>query len=130
MEVKLTNVGQTKQRRKFTQVELIQLTFDKKNKFDKNKIKKYIGASAIGYYEYNGNLKNENSRKGNHFLSDICFKWENEHKKIQNIPICILRIGVVLSKKGGMLSKLLLPFSLNLGSSLGAGTQKNFMDTY
>ena len=94
----------------------------------KTKIKKYIGASAIGYYEYNGNLKNEIQEKEIIF-SDICFKWENEHKKIQNIPICILRIGVVLSKKGGMLSKLLLPFSLNLGSSLGAGTQK-FQDTY
>ena len=49
--------------------------------------------------------------------------YSNEHRKIQNIPICILRIGVVLSKEGGMLSKLLLPFSLNLGSSLGVGTQ-------
>jgi len=96
----------------------------KKINSTKTKIKKYIGASAIGYYEYNGNLKTENSRKGSHFLSDICFKWENEHKKIQNIPICILRIGVVLSKEGGMLNKLLLPFSLNLGSSLGTGTQK------
>ena len=82
MEVKLTNVGQTKQRRRFTQVELIQLTFlIKKINSTKTKIKKYIGASAIGYYEYNGNLKNENSRKGNHFLSDICFKWENEHMR-------------------------------------------------
>ncbi len=96
----------------------------KKINSTKTKIKKYIGASAIGYYEYNGDLKNENSRKGSHFLSDICFEWEKEHKKIKNIPICILRIGVVLSKEGGMLNKLLLPFSLNLGSSLGNGTQK------
>ena len=96
----------------------------KKINSTKTKIKKYIGASAIGYYEYGKNLKNENSKKGSHFLSDICFKWENEHKKIQNIPICILRIGVVLSKEGGMLNKLLLPFSLNLGSSIGGGSQK------
>ena len=67
-------------------------------------------------------MKNENSRKV--FLSDICFKWENEHRENTKHPNLYFKNREILSKKGGMLSKLLLPFSLNLGSSLGAGTQK------
>jgi len=88
------------------------------------KIKKYIGVSAIGYYNDDGVLKKENSTKGNHFLSQICYKWEKETARLNNISFCLLRIGVVLSKKGGMLKKILTPFSMNLGSALGNGNQK------
>lgn len=88
------------------------------------KIKKYIGISAIGYYNYDSLLKNENSKKGSHFLSQICSNWEGQTYELKNISFCILRVGVVLSKKGGMLKKLLIPFSMNLGSTLGNGKQK------
>ncbi len=88
------------------------------------KIKKYIGVSAIGYYNYNPILKNENSKQGNHFLSKICSDWEKQRLKIKNTPCCLLRIGVVLSKNGGMLKKLLFPFSMHLGASVGNGEQK------
>lgn len=88
------------------------------------KIKKYIGVSAIGFYNYGSLIKNENSKNGNHFLSQICYEWEKQTSKLNNIPFCLLRLGVVLSKKGGMLKKLLAPFSMNLGSGLGNGRQK------
>lgn len=88
------------------------------------KIKKYIGISAIGYYSYNELLKNENSKKGGHFLSKVCSEWEKQTYALNDIPFCILRVGVVLSKKGGMLKKLLFPFSMNIGSALGNGKQK------
>ena len=90
----------------------------------KKKIKKYIGVSAIGYYNYNEILKNESSKQGNHFLSQICSDWEKQSLKIKNVSCCLLRIGVVLSKNGGMLKKLLFPFSMYLGASLANGKQK------
>ena len=88
------------------------------------KIKKYIGVSAIGYYNYNSLLKIESSKKGSHFLAQICSRWEDQANKLKNISFCLLRVGVVLSKKGGMLKKILLPFSMYLGSPLGSGKQK------
>ncbi len=89
------------------------------------KIKKYIGVSAIGYYNYDELLKIESSEKGNHFLSKICFDWEQQTFTLtKNISFCVLRVGVVLSKKGGMLKKILFPFSIHLGSALGNGKQK------
>ena len=88
------------------------------------KIKKYIGVSAIGYYSYDSLLKTESSKKGKHFLSTICSDWEGQANKLKNTSFCLLRVGVVLSKKGGVLQKLLCPFSIHLGAVLGNGKQK------
>ena len=87
------------------------------------KIKKYIGVSATGYYNYDGTLKTESSKQGDHYLSKVCSNWESQINKLNNTSFCLLRLGVVLSKEGGMLKKLLFPFSLNLGASLGSGKQ-------
>ena len=95
-----------------------------KIKSHNQKIEKYIGVSAIGYYNYDHLLKNENSKNGDHFLAHVCSDWELAISKQNEIPFCLLRLGVVLSNQGGMLKKLLFPFSLNLGSALGSGQQK------
>lgn len=87
------------------------------------KIKKYIGVSATGYYNYDDTLKTESSNQGEHYLSKVCSSWESQINKLNNTSFCLLRLGVVLSKKGGMLKKLLLPFSFNLGTSMGNGKQ-------
>ncbi len=95
------------------------------NKINQSKkdIKKYIGVSATGYYNYGESLKTESSKQGDHYLSKVCSSWEYQVNKLNNTSFCLLRLGVVLSKEGGMLKKLLFPFSLNLGTSLGSGKQ-------
>ena len=87
------------------------------------RIKKYIGVSATGFYNYDETLKTESSKHGEHYLSKVCSSWESQINKLNNTSFCLLRLGVVLSKEGGMLKKLLLPFSLNLGTSMGNGKQ-------
>ncbi len=116
----------TKKRKKeiyLSRVNATSFLIDKINSHNQ-KIEKYIGVSAIGYYKYDHLLKNEKSEKGNHFLAHVCCDWEAPISKQTKIPFCLLRLGVVLSNQGGMLKKLLLPFSLNLGSAIGSGQQK------
>ena len=90
----------------------------------KKKLSLYIGASAIGYYPFGSddNLT-ESADPGKHFLSELCCIWEEMHASIPARRKVILRIGVVLGAKGGMLKKILPFFRWGLGSHLGNGRQ-------
>jgi hypothetical protein len=83
-----------------------------------------ISASAIGYYGNTGNSEiTEQSKNGNDFLASVCYKWEDEISKVQDLSIrwVGIRIGIVLSKNGGALSKMILPYKFFVGGSLGNG---------
>lgn len=86
----------------------------------------FINASAIGYYKplETGSIT-EQGQTGTEFISQICTVWENEAKKAESPELRTIqaRIGIVLSKEGGALNKMLLPFSLGLGGKLGSGKQ-------
>lgn len=91
-----------------------------------SKPKLLISASAIGYYGLTGNnVVNEDSPTGDDFLADIAQQWEEATAPAEGAGINTihLRLGVVLSKRGGMLKKLLLPFKLGLGGRVGDGKQ-------
>lgn len=86
----------------------------------------FINASAIGFYGNRGEeLLTEQSSKGEGFLPDVCRQWEEaaENVKTSNVRCAILRIGIVLSAKGGALKNMLLPFKLGLGGKIGSGKQ-------
>jgi hypothetical protein len=92
-----------------------------------SKPKLLISASAIGFY---GNhppqeFLDENSPLGKGFLADVCGQWEAQtHVAAQaGIRVVRMRLGVVLSKTGGALSKMRLPFQLGIGGRLGNGRQ-------
>lgn len=92
----------------------------------KNPPKVFISASAIGYYgDRNSESLNEKSSKGNGFLSDVCQKWEEsiQKVKVKNIRVVNTRFGVVLSKNGGALKAMLLPFQMGVGGIIGNGKQ-------
>jgi len=85
-----------------------------------------ICASAIGFYGNRGDeVLNEMSASGTGFLAEVCREWEqaSEEAKEAGIRVVRLRIGVVLSRKGGALAKMLLPFQLGLGGRVGNGQQ-------
>lgn len=85
-----------------------------------------ICASAIGYYGCQGDkVLTESSPKGTGFLADVCEKWENatQAAKDKGIRTVNLRLGMVLSPKGGALKQMLLPFQLGLGAQIGNGKQ-------
>ena len=88
--------------------------------------KTLICASAIGFYGNRGSeMLNETSPQGEGFLSDVCHDWELacEPARAKGIRVVNLRIGVILSAKGGALSKMLLPFKLGGGGVVGTGNQ-------
>lgn len=89
------------------------------------KPKTLISASAIGYYGDAGmTLCTEESAPGNDFLAEVCKEWEAAAGPAEAFTrLCTIRIGIVLSEKGGALPKMMLPFKLFSGSVLGSGKQ-------
>lgn len=92
-------------------------------------IDSFISASAIGFYgtKSTDTIFDENSPKGNDFLSDVCDKWENETKAFKTSGIAdrtaIIRIGIILAKNDGALKKIMQPIKYGLGSGIGTGKQ-------
>ena len=91
------------------------------------KIKKIISASAIGIYpsSYDRVYSENNNLISNNFLGKVVNEWELAVSSFNDlkIEIAIVRIGLVLSKDGGILSKSLLPIKLGFGSFFGSGNQ-------
>ncbi len=88
--------------------------------------KVFINASAIGIYGNRGSESiTEESSPGTGFLASTCRQWEEATKPAQRqgLRVVIARLGVVLSKEGGALHKMLLPFQLGAGGVLGSGRQ-------
>jgi uncharacterized protein (TIGR01777 family) len=85
-----------------------------------------VCASAIGYYGDRGDeILTEDSQAGRGFLPDVSKKWEaaTEVARKAGIRVVNLRLGVVLSPRGGALEKMLLPFRVGLGGKVGSGRQ-------
>jgi uncharacterized protein (TIGR01777 family) len=85
-----------------------------------------VSASATGYYGNRGAEKvDESSPPGQGFLADLCQQWEAATipARDANIRVVNLRIGFVLSTKGGGLAKMLTPFRLGAGGVIGSGQQ-------
>ncbi len=90
------------------------------------KPKVLVCASAIGFYGDRGDeTVNEESTKGYGFLSDVCKEWEEATKQASDAGIRVvnLRFGMILSNKGGALTKMLFPFKLGMGGKVGNGMQ-------
>ena len=88
--------------------------------------KVFISASAIGYYGSRGEeVLQEESSPGSGFLAEVCKEWEaaTEAAEKKGIRVVHLRLGLVLSGAGGALKKMLLPFALGAGGTLGSGRQ-------
>lgn len=86
----------------------------------------FVCASAIGFYGERGEqMVNEESTVGSGFLPELCKAWEDACKpaSIAGIRVVNLRIGVIMSSKGGALAKMLTPFKLCLGGVVGSGKQ-------
>ena len=85
-----------------------------------------ITASAIGYYGDRGEeTLTEESGPGTNFLAGLCRQWEAATGAATQAGIRTVqvRIGVMLSTKGGALPKMLTPFKLGLGGRIGSGRQ-------
>lgn len=89
-----------------------------------NKPKILISTSAVGIYD-NISTYDENGSFSNDFLSNLCQDWEKEALKAKNetTKVAIFRFGIVLGQEGGALQKMITPFKLGLGGTIGSGKQ-------
>lgn len=86
----------------------------------------FISASAVGYYGSRAEeLITESAEPGAGFLAGTCIRWEAEAGKAEEFGtrVVLMRLGMVLDKDAGALSKLLPPFYFFLGGPLGSGKQ-------
>ena len=86
----------------------------------------FVSGSAVGFYGDTGDTAvDENAGLGEGFLSDVVFNWEYAAQRVRSNKIRVVhpRTGLVMSKRGGLLRKVLPLFYLGLGGKLGNGKQ-------
>jgi len=88
----------------------------------------WLQASAIGYYGYNINFDtDESGKQGDGFLADLVSKWEQNFNELE-LPATkklVLRFGLVMSEKGGVLKQILDPLKYRIAICPGKG--KNYL---
>jgi len=92
----------------------------------KDRPKVLVAASAIGFYGERGDEEvNESSAAGHGFLAEVAKEWEGEARRAEDAGVrtVLLRTGIVLSKDGGALATMLLPFKMGVGGVVGSGKQ-------
>lgn len=84
----------------------------------------FISTSAIGIYKNEACYDEENFELEDSFLGNLCKEWENSALKAKElgIRVAIFRFGIVMGK-GGALEKMLTPFKLGVGGTIGDGKQ-------
>jgi uncharacterized protein len=90
------------------------------------KPKVFIGQSAIGYYGDRGaKVLDEESRQGEDWTAGLVADWEAAEKEAEGLGLrtVILRTSPVLTKEGGLIKQLKLPFQLGLGGPIASGEQ-------
>jgi len=87
-------------------------------------IKRVVSASAVGFYgtSLGENIVDESSIVGDDFLAQVCKQWEEAILACET-NVALLRTGIVLSSKGGAISKMAMPIKWGVGSPLGTGYQ-------
>jgi uncharacterized protein (TIGR01777 family) len=86
----------------------------------------FIGQSAVGYYGDRGaQILDEESEPGEGYTAEIPIDWEAAEREAEDVfdRVVIFRTGLVLTKHGGLLKQLLLPFKLGVGGPIAGGEQ-------
>jgi hypothetical protein len=89
----------------------------------KNPPEVLVSGSAEGIYGDRGDeLLTEESGKGEGFLSDLAYEWEQEAKKANN-RVVLIRTTLVMSRTGGALGRLIPLIKAFIGGPFGTGKQ-------
>ncbi|MBQ4835449.1 MULTISPECIES: TIGR01777 family oxidoreductase [Pseudoalteromonas] len=88
----------------------------------------FISGSAIGFYgRQPADVAVDESYDNpyNEFSHQLCRDWEQAalKTKSEQTRVCLLRTGVVLSRRGGALKKMLPAFSWGMGGPMASGEQ-------
>lgn len=91
-----------------------------------HKVKDVVSASAIGWYGPDkGNPFVETDPSAPGFLGDTCKQWEESISPVEEMGIRLvkLRMGIVLSEKGGALKEFRKPMRFGVAAIMGSGDQ-------
>lgn len=90
------------------------------------KLQHFISASGITCYGFNedGHFYREEEAYGEDYVSLLVKDWEKSADLFAvRVPVCKLRIAVVLSESGGALERIMQPINMGIGSPIGSGKQ-------
>ena len=85
-----------------------------------------IQASGVGYYGPCGEEDvPESAPAGRDYLARLAVEWESSTAGVEALGVrrVIVRTGIVLSKNGGALPRMMLSFRFFIGGRLGSGRQ-------
>jgi uncharacterized protein (TIGR01777 family) len=84
-----------------------------------------VSQSAEGIYPRGPQPVSEDAAPGDGFLSQVVQAWEREALAASElgVRVAIARTGVVLSRAGGALPKMLFPFKFGVGGPVAGGAQ-------
>lgn len=110
-----------------SRIDSANLIFEQLKSMNK-KINAFISASAIGIYGFDtgGIVQTEDRiQLGDDFLATLTKKWELAADQFGDLGTRVvkLRIGLVLSREGGLLEKLLPVAKIGMSSAFGSGDQ-------
>ena len=91
------------------------------------KISQLISASGISLYPDSLKIKYDENEStfDDSFLSNVIMKWETAANSFSTIgvKVSIVRIGLVLSRKAGVLKQTIMPMKFGCGIIFGSGNQ-------
>ncbi len=110
-----------------SRINSLQTLYNALAKEDTSTIELLISASAIGIYPssmsqfYNEHEPNVDDS----FVGEVAQKWEAKADTFKNLGLTVskIRIGIVLSTKGGALPQMTNPIKKYVGAPLGSGDQ-------
>ncbi|WP_457618592.1 TIGR01777 family oxidoreductase [Lutibacter sp.] len=109
-----------------SRIKTTNLLYEKVKELNPN-LKGFIAASGIGFYGAitSSKIFTEKDENGGDFLSLVCKLWEKASNQFNTLSIrtVIFRTGIVFSKNGGALQKIIKPIKLGFGSPIGSGNQ-------
>jgi len=85
-----------------------------------------VQASGVGFYgTHQDEQITEEFPSGKDFLAQLAIGWEASTAPVEALGVrrTIIRTGVVLSRDGGALPRMLMPFRFYIGGKLGSGWQ-------
>lgn len=86
-----------------------------------------VSGSAVGIYgsDRGEEVLSETSPSGRGFLADVVRAWEGEMRAAAEagVPVAFARTGIVLSRDGGAMARVLPLSKLGLGGPIGDGQQ-------
>lgn len=95
-------------------------------KAEEKQLSSFLSASAIGYYGSGGDAwQTEETPPADNFVSRICVDWEEAVKPVADMGtrLVIFRVGLVLTRKGGLLEPFKLPLKFGIAPYFGSGRQ-------